>query len=667
MSRKLSQLLPSANLLVLTTFVLSVACSDSTAPLAVPVPDTPLPIILRAPNSTQVTVGYQHTCALKSDGSIKCWGGNGYGQATPPEGMFTQIDAGYLHTCALKNDGSLACWGRLVSNYQTLLEGTYTQVSAGLSHTCAIDGAGAIICGGETAANQGPPPGGVFTQVTAGDYHTCGLKTDGSITCWGANGSGQAVPPNGTFTQVSAGEIHTCAVRTDRSVACWGDNRFGQSTPPRAPFVQVVTGTQHTCGIKTDGSIACWGNVPGTGEFRQPAGVNVVQLSGGYDHLCAILSDVEGDPLACWGSNTSGQLVPTGGAQHINPVATFNAPTSVVAGQPFTLSLTSVSVPGYPAETEFTYAFDCGDGAFYSPESSTPSQVCPTTIAESRTVKGLVIDRDRDAIVYTATVAVTSLAQTISFTTVAPSPAYVGEVFSVAAVATSGLTVTLSISPETSINVCTLASGTLTLVGAGSCTVMADQAGNPDYQPAPQQTQTVEINRRAQTIALNPLPPPAVVLGSTLTLVASGGSSGNPIIFDSQTRAICRSSGTNGRTLSLVAVGSCTVAGSQAGNTEFEQATPLMVEIIVLSAAEAVTRLRAAVLAAPLAPNLRQALTEKLDDALSAFTSSQTSIACGALRAFANQVRAKTDKGINATTVSAWLAEVADIDRAAGC
>ncbi len=62
--------------------------------------------------SRQVSAGAHHTCGLKTDGTLACWGRNDYGQATPPAGTFSQVSAGGYHTCGLKTDGTLACWGR---------------------------------------------------------------------------------------------------------------------------------------------------------------------------------------------------------------------------------------------------------------------------------------------------------------------------------------------------------------------------------------------------------------------------------------------------------------------------------------------------------------------------------------------------------------------------
>ena len=54
-----------------------------------------------------------------------------YGQATPPAGTFTQVSAGMYHTCGVRTDGTLACWGNNNSGQATPPGGTFTQVSAG--------------------------------------------------------------------------------------------------------------------------------------------------------------------------------------------------------------------------------------------------------------------------------------------------------------------------------------------------------------------------------------------------------------------------------------------------------------------------------------------------------------------------------------------------------
>ena len=60
---------------------------------------------------TSVSAGGRHTCGVREDGSLACWGWDAVGQATPPQGRFTSVSAGWFHTCGVREDGSLACWG----------------------------------------------------------------------------------------------------------------------------------------------------------------------------------------------------------------------------------------------------------------------------------------------------------------------------------------------------------------------------------------------------------------------------------------------------------------------------------------------------------------------------------------------------------------------------
>ena len=63
-----------------------------------------------------VSAATTHTCGLRNDGTLACWGNNLFGQATPPSGTFTQVAAGEFHTCGLRIDGNLACWGSIWVN-----------------------------------------------------------------------------------------------------------------------------------------------------------------------------------------------------------------------------------------------------------------------------------------------------------------------------------------------------------------------------------------------------------------------------------------------------------------------------------------------------------------------------------------------------------------------
>jgi hypothetical protein len=159
-------------------------------------------------------------------------------------------------------------------------------------------------------------------------------------------------------------------------VECWGWNGNGQAPATRSAlsgtFTQVSAGVYHTCALRSDGVAECWGrNVEGQAPATRSA---------------------------------------TGGISFkILPAATFRAtPTSVVAGEPFTLALDSAHVPGLPVTVHFTYAFDCGGGSGYGPFGTSHNATCPTSTAGTRTVRGTVRDHHGDSREYMQTLTVSS-------------------------------------------------------------------------------------------------------------------------------------------------------------------------------------------------------------------------------------------------------------------
>jgi hypothetical protein len=163
-----------------------------------------------------VSLGYEHTCAVSSDGALHCWGRDISGEVSGPNSInsvgFTQVAAGAGHTCALR-DGRLMCWG-----------------------TDEWDGE--VTGPNEDASTD-------YTQVMAAAYQTCGLHEDTSITCWGddtdgqvsgANRDGQVSGANrdivNDYVQL-AGSIeadgnYLCGLLSDGTVSCWGNDSHGQ-------------------------------------------------------------------------------------------------------------------------------------------------------------------------------------------------------------------------------------------------------------------------------------------------------------------------------------------------------------------------------------------------------------------------------------------------------
>jgi len=126
-----------------------------------------------------------------------------------------KVAAGGSHTCAIKTDGSLWCWGNNL--FGQLGDRTNTD---------------------RNTPTQIMPSGA--TSVALGGSHTCAIKTNGSLWCWGANGYGQLGDGTNTaknspvqimssgVSSVSLGYNHTCAIKQDGSLWCWGDNYYSQ-------------------------------------------------------------------------------------------------------------------------------------------------------------------------------------------------------------------------------------------------------------------------------------------------------------------------------------------------------------------------------------------------------------------------------------------------------
>jgi hypothetical protein len=176
--------------------------------------------------------------------------------------------------------------------------------------------------------------------------------------------------------------------------------------------------------------------------------------------------------------------------------------------------------------------------------------------------------------------------QTISFTTNAPASAVYNSQFTVAATASSGLPVAFASS-----GACTNAGATYTMTsGTGSCSVIANQAGNASYSAAPQVTQTVAAALASQTITFTQTAPASAVYNSSFTVAATGGASGNPVSIAGS--GACNGSGTGSANITMTSgTGTCTVTANQAGNsnyaagsgTETTNATPLSQAIMFIT------------------------------------------------------------------------------------
>lgn len=189
-----------------------------------------VPLRIELPDAvSQVSVGQGHTCAITEAGALYCWGRNtdmqvGVSATDPqlrapqrvdPSFRYRQVAAGQQHTCAIREDGRLICWGTRAPRAfegpqpigpRLIEEATgYDDVQVGWFHSCARKG-GTLHCWGRNTEGQ----------LGLGDDLPRAMPTQvGPFTDWEA---------------VTTGHLHTCAARLGK-LWCWGDNALGQLAP----------------------------------------------------------------------------------------------------------------------------------------------------------------------------------------------------------------------------------------------------------------------------------------------------------------------------------------------------------------------------------------------------------------------------------------------------
>ena len=151
---------------------------------------------LQGPSQSAIAAGDFHSCALKTNGEVECWGGGSDQQATEPNpnGPFVAISGTSTHNCAIKTSGQAQCWGKNNKKQApAMTNGSFLAIAAGGSHSCALNTNGDARCWGSNASKQAPSlTNGHFLAIAAGGFHTCALKITGDAQCWGSTTSGQA-------------------------------------------------------------------------------------------------------------------------------------------------------------------------------------------------------------------------------------------------------------------------------------------------------------------------------------------------------------------------------------------------------------------------------------------------------------------------------------------
>jgi alpha-tubulin suppressor-like RCC1 family protein len=304
-----------------------------------------------------VASGDFHTCALRADGTVRCWGRNKEGQLgdgtaemrTSPVAVagvrdVSQLALGANSSCALLRDGSVVCWGagkawgdgKMRSNVPpTPVAGVRSalRIDAGGLLVCAVLASDKVTCWGNEGDPASAPPDDDAVDVSAAEAHACARLREGRVRCWGDspwNGAGGlAAPRVGGVTRITTGDAMACAVVASGTVTCWGRNDQGElgrepdndwhPVPLAVPIEaasDVTAGESHVCATLRAGStLICWGS-NGDGELgrgsqgppERPAPVaglrGVSEVALGADHGCARA----GGTVWCWGSNAQGQI-----------------------------------------------------------------------------------------------------------------------------------------------------------------------------------------------------------------------------------------------------------------------------------------------------------------------------------------------------------------------
>jgi alpha-tubulin suppressor-like RCC1 family protein len=284
---------------------------------------SPIQVVGSATNWKQVALGYLHTAAIKTDGTLWTWGDNTYGElgdntivkkSSPVQTIsggtnWKQVTLGYLNNAAIKTNGTLWTWGD--NTWGQLGDNTIVSKSSPVQ----------TIAGGTN-----------WKQVASGKLHVGAIKTDGTLWMWGYNGNYgelgdntvvnksspvQTIAGGTNWKQISCGFSVSVAIKTDGTLWSWGYNFYGslgdntnvnKSSPVQTisggtNWKQVACGASHTAAIKTDGTLWTWG-VNNYGRLGDNSianksspvqtiagGTNWKQVSGGKYNTAAIRDD----------------------------------------------------------------------------------------------------------------------------------------------------------------------------------------------------------------------------------------------------------------------------------------------------------------------------------------------------------------------------------------
>jgi hypothetical protein len=256
----------------------------------------------------------------------------------------------------------------------------------------------------------------------------------------------------------------------------------------------------------------------------------------------------------------------------VGPTASFTiAPNPGTMGIPIEVNGTGSSDSDGSIKS---YAWSFGDGTSGNSIAPSHTYTTPGSYPVTLTVT------DNGGLTAKVTHPVTiKEAQLITFTSNAPSPATLGgSTYTVSATASSKLAVDFSSGTP---SVCSLAGSTVSFLANGLCTINANQAGNPEYDAAPEARQSFTVDKRAQLITFTSNAPSPATVGGPIYAVGATSTSGLAVSLSSGTPSVCSLAGS---TVSFLATGACTIDADQAGNSEYGAAAQAQQSFVVSAA-----------------------------------------------------------------------------------
>jgi probable HAF family extracellular repeat protein len=198
-------------------------------------------------------------------------------------------------------------------------------------------------------------------------------------------------------------------------------------------------------------------------------------------------------------------------------------------------------------------------------------------------IVGTYEDGSSRAVVWHATPLVsTQTPQAITFTSASPSPAQVGASYTVTATGGASGNPVVFTTPNAA---CSVDGSVVSLVAVGECRITANQDGNSGYTAAPAVDQTFDVVKGDQAITFTTSPPDPAFVGNSYTVAATGGGSGNPVLFTTGD-VTCS---VTGSTVTFVGSGSCRVLADQAGSADYNSAPRVAQTITIVKQAQAIT------------------------------------------------------------------------------